>query len=108
VYEYSNKFNHLSQYASYHVDTDEKKMSLFRQVLSPVLREHLTLFWGCTLNKLVSASIKQEDMCRARLEEEWKKRPLLGPNRGAPPKYHLVYTPPSGQPHGPPSSEQWS
>jgi hypothetical protein len=99
VYEYSNKFNHLSQYASYHVDTDEKKMSLFRQVLSPVLREHLMLFWGCTLNKLVSASIKQE---------EWKKRPLLGPNRGAPPKYHLVYTPPSGQPHGPPSSQQWS
>jgi hypothetical protein len=44
VYEYSKKFNHLSQYGSYHVDTDEKKISLFRQGLSPVLREHLTLF----------------------------------------------------------------
>jgi hypothetical protein len=58
VYEYSKKFNHLSQYGSYHADTDEKKMSLFRQGLSPVLREHLTVFWGCTLNELVSASIE--------------------------------------------------
>jgi hypothetical protein len=68
VYEYSKKFSHLSQYSSYHADTDEKKMSLFRQGLSPVLREHLTLFRGCTLNELVSASIEQEDACRARLE----------------------------------------
>jgi hypothetical protein len=46
VYEYSKKFNHLSQYGSYHADTDEKKMSLFHQGLIPVLREHLILFWG--------------------------------------------------------------
>jgi hypothetical protein len=104
VYEYSKKFNHLSQYGSYHTDTDKKNMSLFRQRLSPVLREHLRLFWGCTLNKLVSASIEQEDACYARLEEERKKRPQPGPKGAAPPKYRLVYTPPSGQPCGPPSS----
>jgi hypothetical protein len=39
VYEYSKKFNHLSQYGSYHADTNEKKMSLFRQGLSPALHE---------------------------------------------------------------------
>jgi hypothetical protein len=105
VYEYSKKFNHLSQYVSYHTDTDEKKMSLFCQGLSPVLREHLMLLWGCTLNELVSASIEQEDMCRAHLEEERKKRHLPGPNGGTLPKYCLVYTPPSGQPRGPPSSQ---
>jgi hypothetical protein len=38
LYEYSKKFNHLSQYDSYHTDTDEKKMSLFYQGLSHVLR----------------------------------------------------------------------
>jgi hypothetical protein len=103
VYEYSKKFNHLSQYGSYHADTDEK-MSLFRQGLSPALREHLTLFWGCTLNELVNASIEQQDMCRARLEEERKKRPPPGPTGGAPPKYRLVHTPNSGQPRGMPSS----
>jgi hypothetical protein len=103
VYEYSKKFNHLSQYGSYHVDTDEKKMSLFHQGLSPVLREHLTLFRGCTLNELLSTFIEQEHVCCARLEE-WKKRPLPRPTGGAPPKYHLVYTPALGQSRGPPSS----
>jgi hypothetical protein len=29
VYEYSKRFNHLSQYNSYHSDTNEKKMALF-------------------------------------------------------------------------------
>jgi hypothetical protein len=95
VYEY-NKFNHLSQNGSYHANTNQKKMSLFRLGLSPVLREHLTLFRGCTLNELVSASIEQEDACRAHLEEERKKSPLRGPTGGASPKYRIVYTPPSG------------
>jgi hypothetical protein len=74
VYEYSKKFNHLYQYSSYHTDTDEKKMSLFRQGLSPMLREHLMLFWGCTPNELVSASIEQEDVCRA----AWRRRGRRG------------------------------
>jgi hypothetical protein len=104
VNEYSKKFNHLSQYDSYHIDTDEKKMSLFRQGLSPVLHEHLMLFRGCTLNELVITSIEQEDACCARLEEERKKRPLPGPNGGAPPKYRLVYTLPSGELRCPPMS----
>jgi hypothetical protein len=85
VYEYSKKFKNLSQYGSYHSHTDEKKMSLFRQGLSPVLREHLMLYRGCSLNELVSASIEQEDACRAHWEEERKKMPLPGPNGGARP-----------------------
>jgi hypothetical protein len=36
-------------------------MALFHQGLNPVLCEHLALFWGYTLNELVSASIEQED-----------------------------------------------
>jgi hypothetical protein len=74
VYEYSKKFNHLSQYGSYHADTDEKNMSLFRQGLSPVLCEHLMLFQGCTLNELVSASIEQEDACRAHVKDKDKDK----------------------------------
>jgi hypothetical protein len=68
-------------------------MVLFRQGLSLVLQEHLTL------NELVSAFIEKVDTYRARIEEERKKRPLSGPIGGAPPNYHLVYTPPSSQPH---------
>jgi hypothetical protein len=105
VYEYSKRFNHLSQYDSYHSNTNEKNMALLHQGLNPVLREHLILFWGCTLNELVSASIEQEDACRARIEEERKKRPLYGPTRGTPPMYHLVYIPPTCQPHCPPLSQ---
>jgi hypothetical protein len=63
VYEYSKKFNHLSQYGSYNADTNEKNMSLFCQGLNHVMCVHLTLFWGYTLNELVSASIEQEDAC---------------------------------------------
>jgi hypothetical protein len=92
VYKYSKRFNHLSQYGSYHADTYEKKMALFHKGLSPMLQEHLTLFRGCTPNKLVSASIEQEDACHARIEER-KKRHLSRPIGGDPPKYRLVYTP---------------
>jgi hypothetical protein len=80
-------------------------MSLFHQGLSPMLREHLTLFRGCTLNELVSTSIEQEDTCRTHIEEERKKRPLSRTTEGALPKYRLVYTPPSGQPRAPSISE---
>jgi hypothetical protein len=97
----NKKFNHLSQYGSYHADTNEK-MFLFHQGCSPMLRDHLTLFQGCTMNELVSTSIEQEDVCHARLEKERKKRPLPGPTGGAPPKYLLVDTLPSSQPCAPP------
>jgi hypothetical protein len=92
VYEYGKRFNHLSQYDSYYSNTNEKKMVLFCQGLNPMLHEHLTLFCDCTLNKLMSASIEQEDARYARMEER-KKMPLSGPTRGAP----------SGQPHLHPS-----
>jgi hypothetical protein len=45
--------------------------------LNPMLHGHLMLFWGCTLNELVSARIEQEDACCARMEER-KRRPLSG------------------------------
>jgi hypothetical protein len=83
-------------------------MSLFRQGLSPVLCEHLMLFWGYTLNELVSTSIEQKDVCHALLEEERKKRPLPMPNGGTPSKYRLFYTLSLGQLRGPPLSQQWS
>jgi hypothetical protein len=68
-------------------------MVLFSQGLSPVLREYLTLFRGCTLNELVSTSIEQEDAYCTHIEEERKKRPLSGPTGDALPKYRMVYTP---------------
>ena len=48
VLQYSQAFNTLSQYAGYHVDTDEKKQACFRQGLSsklkrPLIREDLNV-----------------------------------------------------------------
>jgi hypothetical protein len=67
-----------------------------------VLYEHLTLFHDCTFNEFVSVSIEQEDAYCARMEEEKRKRPLLGPSGGSSHKYCLVYTPLLGQLCGPP------
>ena len=41
VMDYVNKFNHLSQYASIHVDTDKKKKDRFFRGLSYILQEKL-------------------------------------------------------------------
>ena len=41
VMDYVNKFNHLSQYARIHVDTDEKKRDRFYRGLSYSLQKEL-------------------------------------------------------------------
>jgi hypothetical protein len=51
-------------------------MALLCLRLNPMLREHLTLIWGCTLNELVSTSIEQENACRSHMEEEERKKRL--------------------------------
>jgi hypothetical protein len=81
------------------VDTNEKKTELFRKGLSLQLQNHLVLFCDLLFNALVSVVIDQEGTYRAFLDKEEKKmkRAMSGPCQdiigGAPPKYHLVYTP---------------
>jgi hypothetical protein len=43
VYAYSERFNHLAQYALEQVDTDEKKKYRFMNGLSTKLQERLAL-----------------------------------------------------------------
>lgn len=87
VYEYSKKFNCLSQYGSYYVDTDEEKRACFRRGLNSKLRDRLTLFKNCTYNELVSAAIEQEDAIRDHQEEKKRKRAIGNSSGTAPPKY---------------------
>jgi hypothetical protein len=99
VNEYIRKFNYLQQYGGYHVDTDEKKAELFRSGLSLQLQDHLVLHRDLSFDALVSAVIEQEGLYQAVLaeEEKMRKRAWSGSSEdrteGAPPKYHLVYTP---------------
>jgi hypothetical protein len=103
VYEYIKKFNYLAQYGTHHVDTDDKKAELFRKGLSLPLQDRLVLFRDLSFNALVSAMIEQEGNYRALLveEEEKRKRVVSRPSEdttgGAPPMYHLVYTPSAGK-----------
>jgi hypothetical protein len=101
VYEYIEKFNYLAQFGTHHVDTNDKKTELFRKVLSLPLQDRLLRCRDMSFNALVSAAIEQEgtDIAVLAEEEEKRKRVMSRPsedsNKGAPPKYHLVYTPSS-------------
>ena len=61
VMQYAQTFNTLSQYAGYHVDTDEKKQACFKQGLSSKLQDRLTMFKFNTFSELVNGAIVQED-----------------------------------------------
>jgi hypothetical protein len=94
----------MAQYGSYHVDTDEKKAILYHEGLTVHLQDCLVHFSILSYNDLVCAAIDQERLMKAVAEADKKKRkwmmpgcPGSGGSSGAPPKYHMVHTPPSGQ-----------
>jgi hypothetical protein len=73
VYQYAQKFNNLCQYGGYHVDTDTKKMELFREGLNSKLAEWLNLVKFDSYPMLVNKAISQEDaMKRAQAEKKRK------------------------------------
>jgi hypothetical protein len=108
VYEYIQKFNNLAQYGIHHVDTDAKKVELFRKGLTIQLQDRLILSQNLSYNELASAAIDQEGTMKAceAAEEKTGKRAVSGPSGGgsisAPPKYRMIYTPPAGQRRRPP------
>jgi hypothetical protein len=67
------------------------------------LQDRLVRFQDMSFNALVSAAIAQDGSYQALLaeEEEKRKRVISEPSddstEGAPPKYHLVYTPSTGK-----------
>jgi hypothetical protein len=104
VFDYTRQFNTLAQYGTYHVDTDEKKANLYRAGLTIHLQERLVHLSSLLYNELASAAIDQERMMKVVAEADEKKRKRMlpgtvgsGSSSGAPPKYHIVYTPPGGQ-----------
>jgi hypothetical protein len=104
VFDYMRQFNTLSQYGSYHIDTDEKKANLYCAGLTIQLQDRLVQSLNPSYNDLASAAIDQERTMKAVAEAEEKKRKRVMPgssgsggSSGAPTKYCMVYTPPSGQ-----------
>jgi hypothetical protein len=108
VNEYIQEFNNLAQYRSHHVDTDAKKVELFRQGLPIQLQDHLILSQNLSYDELASVAIDQEGTmksCEAAKEKKRKRavsRPSGFSSGGGPPKYRMMYTRPMGQPRCPP------
>jgi hypothetical protein len=106
MFDYTRLFNTMAPYASYHIDTDEKKDNLYRDGLTIHLQEHPGQFTSLTYNELVSAAIDQKRLMKVVAEADEKKRKRMMPrssisggSSSAPPKYCMVYTPPRGQLH---------
>jgi hypothetical protein len=114
VFNYTRQFNTMAPYGTYHVDMDEKKANLYHVGLTIHLQERLVHLSSLSYNELPSAAIDQERMMNAVAEADEKKRKRImpgstgsGSSSGAPPKYHMVYTPPGGQLRQPQQQQNW-
>jgi hypothetical protein len=79
VYQYAQKFINLCQYGGYHVDTDMKKMELFREGLNSKLAERLNLVKFDSYPMLVNKAISREDAMK-RAQAERKRKTNSMPN----------------------------
>jgi hypothetical protein len=90
VHDYSKQFNHLAQYASDQVDTDDKKKDRFMIGLSTKLQECMALNTGGTFSEFVSNAMIAEDAICAHKKTK-KRKVVVAPSGSAPPKYRMVY-----------------
>jgi hypothetical protein len=90
MHDYSKQFNHLAQYASNQVDTNEKKKDRFMIGLSTKLQECMTLNTGGTFLEFVSNAMIADDAIRAHKETK-KRKTMATPSSSAPSKYRMVY-----------------
>jgi len=90
VLQYAQVFNTLSQYAGYHVNTDEKKQACFRQGLSSKLQDRLAMFQFNTFSELVNGDITQEDAHLAHKAEKKRKAPAVGSSSSTLQRFRLL------------------
>jgi hypothetical protein len=90
VHYYSKLFNHLAQYTSDQVDTDDKKKDRFMIGLSTKLQECMTLNMGGSFTEFVSNVIIVDDAIRTHKEAK-KRKAVAAPSGSAPPRYRMVY-----------------
>src|SRR6266540_4235861 len=93
VMEYMQAFNQLAQYASTHVDSDEKKKDCFLEGLNSKLKLHLGNHFA-SFHELVDDALTMEDRLRVAGEEERKKRQFSTPPSGSSQRPRMVHQPP--------------
>jgi hypothetical protein len=92
VLQYAQAFNHLCQYAGYHVNTDDKKRDRFCRGLNTKLKERLNLVRADNFNELVKMAITQED-CISAFHAEKRQKVSPGPSKLQPLRYRLIQNP---------------
>jgi hypothetical protein len=101
VHDYFKQFNHLAQYASDQVGTDNKKKDRFMIGLSTNLQERMALNTRGAFPEFVSNVMITDDAIRAHKETN-NRKVVAAPSGSAPPKYRTMYhhgsTYPSRQP----------
>jgi hypothetical protein len=90
VHDYSKQFNHLAQYATDQVDTDENKKDRFMIGLSTKLQECMSLNTRETFPEFVSNVMIANDAIRAHKETK-RRKAVAAPSSSAPLKYWTVY-----------------
>jgi hypothetical protein len=90
VHDYSKLFNHLTQYASGQVDTNEKKKDRFMIGLSTKLQERMTLNTGGSFPEFISNVIITDNAIHTHKETK-KRKVVAAPFSSAPPRYRTVY-----------------
>jgi hypothetical protein len=108
MYYYTQEFSNLAQYGGHHMDSDAKKAELYCKGLNIQLQDRLVQNLNLSYNDLASTAIDQEGTMRVCevAEEKKRKRNTPGPTGGSssdgPPKYCMVYIPPTRQSRRPP------
>jgi hypothetical protein len=89
MHYYSKLFNHLAQYASDQVDTDDKK-DRFMIGLSTKLQERMALNMGWSFREFVSNVIIMDEAIHTHKEAK-KRKVVIAPSGSAPLRYRTVY-----------------
>nr|ACS91357.1 polyprotein [Coix lacryma-jobi] len=93
VMQYVSKFNHLSQYAPDHVNTDAKKKQCFMRGLSTKLQTMMTTCANSTFNDIVSIAITLEEKNRVHKEAKRRKTAQAGASGSVPKRPKFLYHP---------------
>ncbi|GJN40281.1 hypothetical protein PR202_gb29479 [Eleusine coracana subsp. coracana] len=97
VLQYSETFNHLDQYATDYVNTEDRKRYAFLRGMNATFKECLTWQTTGTYNDLVNAAIVQEGTMRQVEEEDYKRKVPSSASAAPQVKHCLIYTSPTGQ-----------
>ena len=93
VMQYVGRFNHLSQYAPEHVNTDAKKKKWFMRGMNTKLQTMMTACTNVTYHEAVDIAIASEAKYRQHREFKKKKSMPSGSFGGNPKRQRVIYHP---------------